>query len=65
MLEYGFYKLDLHKITVPRITRNPASGKVMEKLDMKRKGGLRQYVIKWDKCEDIISYTILRKEWES
>ena len=30
MLEYGFYKLDLHKIAVTHITRNPASGKVME-----------------------------------
>jgi len=65
MLEYGFYKLDLHKITATHITRNPASGKVMEKIGMKREGIFRQHVIKWDKYEDTISYGILRKEWES
>jgi len=46
MLEYGFYKLDLHKIAVTHITRNPASGKVMEKIGMKREGIFRQHVIK-------------------
>ena len=65
MLEYGFHKLDLHKITATHITRNPASGKVMEKIGMNKEGILREHVNKWDKYEDVVSYGILRKEWET
>jgi RimJ/RimL family protein N-acetyltransferase len=65
VLEYGFQKLDLNKIIATHITRNPASGKVMEKIGMKREGILREHVYKWDKYEDIVIYGILRKEWET
>ena len=65
MLEYGFHKLDLHKITATHIIRNPASGRVMAKIGMKKEGILRQHVIKWDKYEDVVSYGILKKEWET
>ena len=65
MLEYGFHKLDLHKITATHFTRNPASRKVMQKTGMKKEGILREHVIKWNKYEDLGSYGILRKEWET
>lgn len=65
MLEYGFHKLDLHKITATHITRNPASGTVMEKIGMKKEGLLNEHVTKWNKYEDVVSYGILRKEWET
>ena len=42
-----------------------ASGKVMEKIGMKKEGILREHVIKWDKYEDVVSYGILKKEWEN
>ena len=38
ILEYGFHELDLHRITASYIIRNPASGKVMEKIGMKKEG---------------------------
>jgi RimJ/RimL family protein N-acetyltransferase len=65
ILEYGFQKLDLNKITATHISRNPGSGKVMEKIGMKKEGILREHVYKWDKYEDLVTYGILRKEWES
>ena len=65
ILEYGFHELDLHRITASYIIRNPASGKVMEKIGMKKEGVLREHVIKWGKYEDVVSYGILRKEWEA
>ena len=65
MLEYGFHKLYLHKIIATHITRNPASGKIMRKIGMKKEGVLKEHVIKWDKYEDLVSYGILRKEWET
>ena len=53
----------LHRITATHIIRNPASGKIMEKIGMKKEEVLREHVIKWDKYEDVGSYGILRKEW--
>ena len=64
-MKYGFYELSLHRIIATHIIRNPASGKVMEKIGMKKEGILREHVIKWDKYEDIVSYGILKKEWET
>ena len=55
----------LHRITATHIIRSPGSGKVMEKIGMKKEGVLREHVIKWDKYEDVVSYGILRKEWEA
>mgnify|MGYP002847330154 FL=1 len=37
----------------------------MEKIGMKKEEVLREHVIKWDKYEDVVSYGILRKEWEA
>ena len=65
MLEYGFSKLDLHKITATHITRNSASGNVMRKLGMRKEGCFREHVIKWEKFEDVVSYGILRKDYEA
>ena len=65
ILKYGFYELGLHRIIATHIIRNPASGKVMEKIGMKKEGILREHVIKWDKYEDVVSYGILKKEWEN
>jgi len=62
MLEYGFHTLNLHKITATHIKRNPSSGKVMEKIGMKKEGILQEHVTKWDKYEDLVIYGILRKE---
>ena len=65
MLECSFHKLELHKVTATHLTRNPTSGRVMEKIGMKKEGILREHVIKWDKYEDVVIYGILRKEWET
>jgi len=64
MLEYGFRNLGLNKIIATHIDRNPASGKVMEKIGMKKEGFFREHVTKWEKYEDMASYGILKKEWE-
>jgi|TARA_B100001146_G_C16140557_1_gene416536 RimJ/RimL family protein N-acetyltransferase len=38
----------LHRITATHIIRSPVSGKVMEKIGMKKEEVLREHVIKWD-----------------
>jgi RimJ/RimL family protein N-acetyltransferase len=63
VVEYGFQKLKLNKITSSHFARNPASGKVMRKIGMKKEGIRKEHVVKWGKYEDIINFAILKKEW--
>ncbi len=43
---------------------NPASGRVMEKLGMTREGILREHFYRDGVFHDVVSYAILREEWE-
>jgi len=36
----------------------------MQKLAMRHEGTRRQHARKWDKCEDLELYGILKKEWK-
>ena len=64
IIRYGFKQLKLNKIKSSHFARNPASGKVMRNIGMKKEGFRREHVIKWNKYEDLVQYAILRKEWE-
>lgn len=63
VLECGFTTLRLHRIHASHLPRNPASGRVMEKLGMRHEGLRRGHVKKWGVFEDIEQYGILRDEW--
>ena len=63
VLEYGFRELDLHRIYAHHMTRNPASGRVLQKIGMQHEGRVRETILKWDKFEDIEIYGILRREF--
>jgi RimJ/RimL family protein N-acetyltransferase len=62
VLRYGFEELKLNRIYAHYMTRNPASGRVLEKIGMKREGLLRQRVKKWGVFEDVILLAILRED---
>lgn len=63
VLEYGFTVLRLNRIFATFMTRNPASGRVMEKLGMKSESIMRQHYKKWDVFEDMAVYGIMKDEW--
>jgi ribosomal-protein-alanine N-acetyltransferase len=65
VLHYGFTVLGLNRIYATHMSRNPASGRVMEKIGMKYEGCSRQHVKKWDVFEDLKMYAILKSEYES
>ena len=65
VLNYAFLELGLHRAHASHLLRNPASGRVMQKLGMVREGLRRQHVKKWDRYEDLVNYGILRHEWRS
>ncbi len=63
ILKYGFTALKLNRIHASHFSRNPASGKVMQKIGMSHEGRAPQHAKKWDKFEDVERYGILRKQW--
>jgi|SRR5882672_11216998 len=65
VVAYGFEGLGLHRIHASHLTRNPASGRVMQKIGMYYEGCLRQHVNKWEVFEDLALYGILRGEYVS
>lgn len=46
------------------LARNPASGRVMQKLHMQYEGTLRQHTKKWEQYEDYVFYGLLKNEWQ-
>jgi ribosomal-protein-alanine N-acetyltransferase len=65
VLDYGFRVLGLHRIYAFYLTRNRASGRVMDKCGMRYEGVLRQHVQKNANFEDIAIHGILREEYLS
>ena len=62
LLQFGFDHLGLNRIEAEHFTRNPASGRVMEKLGMTREGVRRQHVLKDDELEDLALYAVLSSD---
>jgi RimJ/RimL family protein N-acetyltransferase len=60
LVNYGFTALDLHRIQASHLSRNPASGRVMQKIGMTHEGRLRDYVRKWGVFEDTDLYGMVR-----
>lgn len=54
-IDFGFKQWSLHKIVGTYLKRNPASGRVIEKIGMVQEGILRDHVIKWDRFEDLVT----------
>ncbi|MBI9082317.1 MAG: GNAT family N-acetyltransferase [Desulfobacterales bacterium] len=65
VLRYAFSDLLLNRVTAYHFTRNPASGRVMEKLGMHHEGCLRRHLLKWEQYEDLELYGILAREWRA
>lgn len=63
LLELGFETLGLHRTQARHLTRNPASGRVMQKLGMRLEGVHRQSLRKNGRFEDLAVYAILADEW--
>lgn len=63
IVHHGFAEMGLNRISAHYLERNPASGRVMEKLGMTREGLLREHHYRRDKPENVIICGILAGEW--
>jgi len=62
VLRYAFDVLGLNRIHAWHFRRNPASGRVMQKIGMRHEGSLPQHVKRDGRFEDLESYGILRQD---
>ena len=65
MVGHAFTATEMHRVMAQHVTRNPASGRVMQKIGMRYEGRLRDHVRRWDRYEDVEVYGILRDEWDA
>jgi RimJ/RimL family protein N-acetyltransferase len=63
VIRYAFDTLRVNRVFALHFSRNPSSGRVMQKLGMKHEGHLRRHVMKWGEALDIEVYGVLREEW--
>jgi ribosomal-protein-alanine N-acetyltransferase len=63
LLGFAFDELGLNRVQARHLARNPASGRVMQKIGMSHEAHLRQAVVKWGKFEDVALFAILRKDY--
>jgi RimJ/RimL family protein N-acetyltransferase len=60
LVQYGFDTLGLHRIFARHFARNPASGRVLQKIGMTHEGHRRQHEKKWRIYEDEELYGMLK-----
>lgn len=65
LVRFGFEQLGLHRIFGQHMSRNVASGRVMQKIGLKHEGRLRQHLRRWDTFTDMECWGLLRSEWAS
>ena len=63
LVDYGFHTLGLHKIEVFHMTRNHASGRVIEKIGFHPEGIDREGTKVRGEFVDMACYGLLRREW--
>ena len=65
IVAYSFEVLKLNRIYAYHFTRNPASGRVMEKIGMRYEGYRRQHTKRWENFEDSMGYGMLKVDYDS
>ena len=63
VLRWAFRSMRLNRVYACHFARNPASGRVMQKLGMRREGLLRAHVRKAEGFEDLVYYGMLRSDY--
>ena len=65
LVALGFGELQLHRIWATCLPENPASGRVLEKVGMRKEGFLKSHLKIHGEWKDCFLYAMLREEWGS
>jgi [ribosomal protein S5]-alanine N-acetyltransferase len=60
---FAFERLRLNRVCAYHYARNPASGRVLEKVGMLPEGVQRGHIKKWGAYEDCVQYGVLKSDW--
>ncbi len=63
VLDYGFTRLNLHRIYGPHFLGNPASGRVLQKVGMRYEGRMREHYVRFGRFVDVELYAILKQDF--
>ena len=63
VLHHGLSQLGLDRVYAAHFTRNPASGRVMQKAGMLHEGFLEGHTEKWGNLEDLELYGMTREQF--
>jgi RimJ/RimL family protein N-acetyltransferase len=63
VVRFAFEQMALFRVHSCHLSRNAASGRVLEKVGMVHEGRRRQHVRKWDTLEDLELYGMLKADW--
>ena len=64
LIRFGFEQLNLNRIEAGHLVHNAASGRVMQKADMRYEGIRRQALLHRNQYKDVVWYAILREDRE-
>ncbi|MFD3449842.1 GNAT family N-acetyltransferase [Microbacteriaceae bacterium 4G12] len=64
-IAYGFGEWDLNRISAVVFIENTPSHKVLQNNGFTQEGVLREYIYQNDIANDVMSYSLLRREWEA
>jgi [ribosomal protein S5]-alanine N-acetyltransferase len=59
LVRYAFDELRVNRLYASHVPNNPASGKILLKLGMKREGYMRGHILKWGEYQDLVVYGML------
>lgn len=62
VIRFGFEEMSLHRVEAQHETTNPASGRVMQKVGMRKEGDLRGRLYNKGRYVDVSLYAILRED---
>jgi RimJ/RimL family protein N-acetyltransferase len=58
LLDFVFTQWKLHKVVGTYLHRNPASGRVMQKLGFVQEGVLKEQVFRWGRFDDLVTCAV-------
>lgn len=63
LTDFGFRAIGLNRVQAHHYASNPASGRVLLKVGMRREGTSPKMMLKNGRYEDVVFYGVLRRDW--
>ncbi|MCP3033624.1 GNAT family N-acetyltransferase, partial [Halobacillus sp. A1] len=63
VIDFGFKEQKLNRIWAPVMSKNKASGKVMQKVGLQYEGTLKQDILRWDEYVDVDVFGLLKEDY--